>query len=555
MDNAAILEPNATLLQRRPLAWNGEDYVAAGDPIEVTEIKPRLPEVKSRSIETKEEKRDSDQYLESDDSTVQKDENSDAISSETEQAQVNLKRNVGLFSGISLIVGTMIGSGIFVSPTGLLERTGSVGMSLCVWTACGVVSMLGALSYAELGTMITSSGAEYGYFMQAFGPFSAYMFSWVSTMIIKPSQLAIICMSFAEYAVEAFTSECDPDPFIVQIAGASTVAVVTFINCWSVSLATSVQNVFCSCKLIAVAIIIGGGMWKIAEGSYEHVATGFEGTTTNVGHIATAFYSGLWAYDGWNNLNYVTEEIVNPSVNLPLSIGIAIPLVTICYVFVNISYLTVMSPSEMLASDAVAVTFGNRILGPMAWLMPLSVAISTFGSANGTIFAAGRLCYVASREGHLVDVLSFVHIKKLTPAPALLFHAVVALAMVLSGDIEGLIDFFSFTVWIFYGMAMLALLVLRYKCPKLARPYKVPIIIPVVVLIISVYLVIAPIIDNPQIEYMYSIMFMVLGAVLYLPFVHFGYVFTFMDKLTTFLQLMLQIAPPCGIADEEYSGL
>jgi len=391
--------------------------------------------------------------------------------------------------------------------------------------------------------------------MEAFGPFWAYMFSWVSTMIIKPSQLAIICMSFAEYAVEAFTSECDPDPFIVQLSAASTVAVVTFINCWSVSLATSVQNVFCSCKLVAVAIIIGGGMYKIGEGGYEHVATGFKGTTTSVGNIATAFYSGLWAYDGWNNLNYVTEEIVNPSVNLPLSIGIAIPLVTICYVLVNISYLTVMSPSEMLVSDAVAVTFGNRILGPMAWLMPLSVAISTFGSANGTIFAAGRLCYVASREGHLVDVLSFVHIKKLTPAPALLFHAVTALAMVLSGDIEGLIDFFSFTVWIFYGMSMLALIVLRYKCPKMHRPYKVPIVIPIIVLIISVYLVIAPIIDNPQIEYMYSIMFMVVGALLYLPFVHFGYVFTFMDKLTSFLQLILRIAPPCGIADEEYSGL
>ena len=148
-------------------------------------------------------------------------------------------------------------------------------------------------------------------------------------------------------------------------------------------------------------------------------------------------------------------------------------MVTIIYVLVNISYLTVMSPGEMLVSDAVAVTFGNRILGVMAWLMPLSVACSTFGAANGTIFAAGRLCYVASREGHLVDVLSFVHVKKMTPAPAVLFHALVAIGMVLSGSIEGLIDFFSFTVWIFYGASMLALIVLRYREPKLHRPYKV----------------------------------------------------------------------------------
>ena len=199
--------------------------------------------------------------------------------------------------GISLIVGTMIGSGIFVSPTGLLDRTGSVAMSLIVWTACGVVSMFGALAYAELGTMIPSSGAEYSYFMEAFGPFPAYMFSWVSTFIIKPSQLAIICMSFAAYAVEAFASECEPDPGIVQLTAVATVAVVTFVNCWSVNiiphldivlicliiarsvkLATQVQNVFCSCKLIAVAIIIGGGVYKLCEGSYDHVSTGFKVT-------------------------------------------------------------------------------------------------------------------------------------------------------------------------------------------------------------------------------------------------------------------------------------
>ena len=212
-----------------------------------------------------------------------------------------------------------------------------------------------------------------------------------------------------------------------------------------------------------------------------------------------------------------------------------------------------MSPGEMLVSDAVAVTFGNRILGVMAWLMPLSVACSTFGAANGTIFAAGRLCYVASREGHLVDVLSFVHVKKMTPAPAVLFHALVAIGMVLSGSIEGLIDFFSFTVWIFYGASMLALIVLRYREPKLHRPYKVkvrqenlfflsfvfqcPIVIPILMLIISLYLVIAPIVDNPQIEYLYSILFMAAGAVLYVPFVYLGYVFKFMDKVTTFLQV------------------
>eukprot|EP00096_Caligus_rogercresseyi_P007555 TRINITY_DN25469_c0_g1_i1.p1 TRINITY_DN25469_c0_g1~~TRINITY_DN25469_c0_g1_i1.p1 ORF type:complete len:517 (-),score=107.66 TRINITY_DN25469_c0_g1_i1:136-1686(-) len=463
-----------------------------------------------------------------------------------------LKRRVDLFSGIALIVGTMIGSGIFVSPTGLLERTGSVPYSLAVWGFCGVVSMLGALAYAELGTMISSSGAEYAYFMMAFGAFPAYMFSWVSTMIIKPSQLAIICLSFGEYVVEAFTDECAPSQTTLKLVGVATVALVTLVNCLSVRLATAVQNFFCFCKLAAIGIIVCGGIWKIVT---SDGGIGFLGSSEDITHVpsmgalATAFYSGLWAYDGWNNLNYVTEEIINPKRNLPLSIIIAIPLVTICYLLVNISYLSVMSPSEMLISDAVAITFGNRILGAFAFLMPLSVAVSTFGSANGTIFAAGRLCYVASREGHLVDVLSFVHKDVLTPAPALLFHALVAMLMILSGDIESLIDFFSFTVWIFYGMSMLALITLRKTQPNLPRPYKVPLPIPIFVLIMSIYLVLAPIVNDPRIEYVYSGLFMGFGGLLYVPFVRYRCKLPFMDKLTQWSQLLFKIIPPGSMPD------
>uniref|UniRef100_A0A8D8DM29 B(0,+)-type amino acid transporter 1 n=1 Tax=Culex pipiens TaxID=7175 RepID=A0A8D8DM29_CULPI len=130
---------------------------------------------------------------------------------------IHLKRRVGLFSGVALIVGTMIGSGIFVSPSGLLVRTGSIGVSFIIWMACGLLSLLGALAYAELGTMNTSSGAEWAYFMDAFGAWPAFLFSWVSTLVLKPSQMAIICLSFAQYAVEAFVAECDPPLSVVKM--------------------------------------------------------------------------------------------------------------------------------------------------------------------------------------------------------------------------------------------------------------------------------------------------------------------------------------------------
>lgn len=149
---------------------------------------------------------------------------------------IHLKRRLGLFSGVALIVGTMIGSGIFVSPSGLLIRTGSVGISFIIWIACGVLSLLGALAYAELGTNNPSSGAEWAYFMDAFGPCPAFLFSWVSTLVLKPAQLAIICLSFAQYAVEAFVSECDPDPWIIKAVAFLAVISILLVNCYSVNL-------------------------------------------------------------------------------------------------------------------------------------------------------------------------------------------------------------------------------------------------------------------------------------------------------------------------------
>ncbi|XP_035796314.1 b(0,+)-type amino acid transporter 1-like isoform X1 [Anopheles albimanus] len=461
---------------------------------------------------------------------------------------IHLKRRVGLFSGVALIVGTMIGSGIFVSPSGLLVRTGSIGVSFIIWMACGLLSLLGALAYAELGTMNTSSGAEWAYFMDAFGAWPAFLFSWVSTLVLKPSQMAIICLSFAQYAVEAFVYECDPPLSVVKMVAILAIVSILFVNCYSVNLGMAVQNVFTSAKLIAVLIVICGGAYKLCQGNTQHLQNAFSGPTPSLGAIATAFYTGLWAYDGWNNLNYVTEEIQNPSKNLPRSIIIGIPLVTLCYALINVSYLAAMSPTEMIESEAVAVTFGNRILGVMAWLMPLSVTISTFGSANGTLFAAGRLCFAASREGHLLDILSYVHVRRLTPAPGLIFHSLIAGAMVLYGTIDSLIDFFSFTAWIFYGGAMVALIVMRYTKPNYPRPYKVPLIIPILVMLVSGYLVVAPIIEKPQIEYLYAVMFILAGLVFYVPFVQYGYHPKFMVNVTLFFQMLFEVVPTTTMA-------
>uniref|UniRef100_A0A5F9D7C7 Solute carrier family 7 member 9 n=1 Tax=Oryctolagus cuniculus TaxID=9986 RepID=A0A5F9D7C7_RABIT len=406
-----------------------------------------------------------------------------------EPKTTSLQKEVGLISGICIIVGTIIGSGIFISPKSVLSNTQAVGPCLIIWAACGVLGTLGALCFAELGTMITKSGGEYPYLMEAFGPIPAYLFSWSSLLVMKPSSFAIICLSFSEYVATPFYSGCEPPKVVVKCLAAA-----------------AIRNT-------------------------KNFENSFEGAEVSVGAISLALYNGLWAYDGWNQLNYITEELRNPFRNLPLAIIFGIPLVTVCYILINISYFTVMTPTELLQSQAVAVTFGDRVLYPASWIVPVFVAFSTIGAANGTCFTAGRLVYVAGREGHMLKVLSYISVRRLTPAPAIIFYGIVATIYIIPGDINSLVNYFSFATWLFYGLTILGLIVMRFTRKELERPIKVPIFIPILVTFIAAFLVLAPVITNPAWEYLYCVLFILSGLVFYFLFVY--YKFEWAQKISS----------------------
>nr|XP_045010757.1 B(0,+)-type amino acid transporter 1 isoform X2 [Jaculus jaculus] len=247
-----------------------------------------------------------------------------------------------------------------------------------------------------------------------------------------------------------------------------------------------------------------------------------------------------------NQLNYITEELRNPYRNLPLAIIIGIPLVTVCYILMNVSYFTVMTPTELLQSQAVAVTFGDRVLYPASWVVPLFVAFSTIGAANGTCFTTGRLIYVAGREGHMLKVLSYISVKRLTPAPALIFYGIIATIYIIPGDINSLVNYFSFAAWLFYGMTFLGLLVMRFTRKDLERPIMVPIVIPILVTVTSVFLVLAPIISEPAWEYLYCVLFILSGLIFYFLFVYykFGWAQKISKPVTMHLQMLMEVVPP-----------
>ncbi|XP_065662371.1 b(0,+)-type amino acid transporter 1 isoform X2 [Hydra vulgaris] len=413
----------------------------------------------------------------------------------TEQINVKLEKNVSVLGGVGLIVGSIIGSGIFLSPSSVLIKSGSIGLSLIVWVLSGFISLLGALCYGELGTSIPRSGAEHAYLLAAFGPIPAFLFSWTATLVIRPSAGAIIAMIFAQYVVEPFYKKEEKVPdYVIKLLSFFCIVLIATVNCLSVKLAVAIQNIFTFAKLSCVAMLIVIGFIELGKGNTTSFKDSFNGTTTDAGQLSLAFYFGLWAYDGWNSLNYVTEEMQNPSRQMPLAITISMVLVMGCYLLCNIAYIAVLGPIFIKSSSAVALDLGNRYLGVGKFVVPVLVGLSCFGAVNGLLFTSGRLVYVAARERHMPKFLAMIHVKRKTPLPSLIFTALISVLMLIpkASKFESLVGIFSFASWLFYGLCFLVLIFLRFKRKDLRRPYKVFLPIPVIMILVSICLTALP---------------------------------------------------------------
>nr|XP_043876302.1 cystine/glutamate transporter-like [Solea senegalensis] len=408
---------------------------------------------------------------------------------EEEEDAVQLRRKIGLLPAISFIIGTVVGSGIFIAPKGVLMNSGSVGLSLLVWTLSGILSLFGALCYAELGTTFTKSGGQYTYLLETLGPMPGFLRLWADFVFIRPAVIAYVSLAFGGYTVEPFFAPCAAPVALIKLVSVLGVTFVVAVNCWSVTMTSRVQVVLTFVKLFALVLIIVPGLTALGKGKTENFQNGFEVELLTLDKLPLAFYNGLYAYGGWFYLNCVTEEVINPNRNIPLAIILSMVTVTVLFVLTNVAYYTVMTPAQLLMSDAVAVTFANRAIQAIAPLIPVLVGLSCLGALNGGIFGSPRMLFVGGREGHWPQIFSMIHIRRRTPLPAVLLQFPLAVLMISSGEIYQLVNFASFSRWFFIALSTLGMLIHRYRFPHLLRPFKVPLVIAVTFTVVCFFIV------------------------------------------------------------------
>ncbi|KAK6335041.1 hypothetical protein TWF718_010483 [Orbilia javanica] len=462
------------------------------------------------------------------------------------------QKSITYLNGLSLVVGLQIGSGIFSSPAQVNSNAGSPGAALLIWLLSGILAWTGASSYAELGGAIPLSGGAQAYLQHIFGDLPAFLFAWVAVVVMRPGSAAIISIIAGEYLGSVFwgslTEDTDPPPQLaVKAIALMGMWMITFLNCLSTKAGTRMGDVFLLIKLISlmaitvigIVVAITGFSVKPGGPSMEwKMGNWFGGSSKDPGAYAVALYAGLWAFDGWDNVNYITGEMKNPARDLPRVIHSAMPLVISCYMLANISYFFVLPSSVIASSTTVAVRFGTTVFGSVGGILfALAVSISCLGALNATTFTSGRLVYVAGKQGYLPKVFGRLGIRAVTnsvstpttttfrvpifgtsytrtPIYAMLLNGFLTSFFVIIGSFEALIAFYGVAGYSFYFLTVLGLIILRYREPGLERPYKCWIVTPIVFCCVSLFLVSRGVFGAP-IQTAGVIIFVMIGVVVF----------------------------------------
>lgn len=400
-------------------------------------------------------------------------------SSSVPQDDVGFKKEIGVFGGVSIIGGIMVGSGIFYLGSYVLERAHmSLGIALLCWIIGGVVSLLGGLCFAELGAACPKSGGMVVYLDEAFHPVVGYMFGFTSWLISGAGSISALAIALPT-ALRSYFSLTDTS---IKIIAVGLILLLTAYNCFGIKRGTILQNVSMVAKIIPIAIIMFGAL-IMGKQTPDLSLVPMDGTELTfggmIGTIAFATVATLWAYEGWSNLNTVAEEMKNPRKNLPRALIVGIGAITLLYTLFNLAIYRVLPHQEIVSMIGggdlyLGTEVAKRIFGNMGGgLVLAAMAIAIFGALNGMIIAFPRYYYAMAQEGHFFKSYAKLHPKYKVPTTALIFQAVISIVLVMLRNLDELTALVVFAGMLFNVLVVIAVVVYRKKYPELERPYKV----------------------------------------------------------------------------------
>ncbi len=408
---------------------------------------------------------------------------------------LSLTQKIGFWSATAIIIGSIIGSGVFMKPASMAGQLGSPIWLTVVWVIAGLFSLFGALIYAELGAMMPETGGIYVYFRKMFGDFVAYLYGWAAFSVINTTAIAAIafvCAQYADYFLHLprfdavteqtvawhlpFIGELHPlENFGVKSLAIALVAGLTWLNYRSVKAGSSFQLISTILKIGVIAVLVFG-IFFFGHGSTEnffHTEHPKQGAAL-FSAIMAALTGAFFAYDGWINITFIAGEIKQPQRNIPKSLFTGVIVCIIVYLLVNQAYLYVLpvekiAASSLVASDAMSIAIGNTGGAVVAAM----IVICTLGAINGNIMATTRVTYAMGKDKVFLPWAGKEHKRFQTPGNALWLHAIWISVLIISGSFDMLADMMVFISWIVYGMGAVGIFMLRKKMPQAERPYKI----------------------------------------------------------------------------------
>lgn len=413
---------------------------------------------------------------------------------------VSYARRLGLFSGTMSVIGGIIGAGIFLNPAIVAQRVGTPAATIGVWVGGGVVALIGAFIFGELGQRRPKVGGGYAYLREAFGPFPAFLYAWALLLIIAPGAIAAVAVTAGNYGAALF----GVSPEVARPAAVTAILLLTLINCLGVTFGAVTQNIFTVLKLAAIGMVVVAGLFALGNPAPVCLDCAAPmvpaGGGAMIGAVAAALVPVLFSYGGWQQTNFIAEEIIEPEKNLPRALVLGVVVVVLVYVLANAAYLGALGVAGLAASSAPAADTMEVLLGPAGRLViTAGIVFSTFGFLNLVILVTPRVFQAMAADGLFFERFSRLHPRFRTPVAAIIFLGVWSAILVYSGKYGALLDYVVFADWIFFGLTALTLVVFRRRDGMTGIRFRVP-AFPVamtIFVVVAGYVVVGSILSNP----------------------------------------------------------